>query len=533
MTRYLFVTLVIAAVAVLAGACGESETPTPPPRGERATSTASPTPTSEPQPTEAAQAVTSDIKDFTLQDLSVDVGASVTWIQRDRTPHTTTSGQPGSQTGLWDSGALSEGGSFQHTFTEAGTFPYFCRFHPSTMRATITVVGAGSPAPSPTEPPTPQPTKAPDTTAPTEPSESDAGKYVWEVSQVDEMGAKSSLALAPDGTPHVAYILEDMPGFVKHSVLGPEGWETSTVSAGYFYGPLDIVVGDEGAPHIAWHNHDLENEAYAVLADGVWAQQDLDHPGHDGWDNSLALDSRGLPHTASVDPSQFGSRSGVEYASFDGESWTVEEVGSGPVPYEFGTEIALDADDRVPVAWYDQSEEDLKYATKEGGAWTITTVDGDGDAGRFPSMVLDQQGNPVIGYFESTGGSEGYIKLARFSNGQWSVERVDTLEDVSLGHFGARNIVSVALDGDKPVLAYSDTRIIKLAWWDGSDWNLETVLEIGDTPFGQQISMALDSSGSLHLTYVEVINPGGHGVWGPVKYARGVPAAPSQGGFSY
>ena len=127
-------------------------------------------------------------------------------------------------------------------------------------------------------------------------------------------------------------MLEAMPGFVNHAVLTAGAWDISTVATGYFYGPLSIAVDQSGTPHIPWHNHDQEDEAYGVLSDGQWATQIVHHDGHDGWDNSLALDSAGRPHTASIDPSQFGSQSGVEYATFDGSSWSVEEVGSGPSP---------------------------------------------------------------------------------------------------------------------------------------------------------------------------------------------------------
>ena len=120
---------------------------------------------------------------------------------------------------------------------------------------------------------------------------------------------------------------------MKHAVLEGGEWNISTISTGYFYGSLDIVVDDTGVPHISWHNHDEENETYARLLNGTWDVHDVDDPGHDGWDNDLAIDSRGLPHTVSVDPVQFGSQSGVEYATFDGESWTVEEIGSGPVSH--------------------------------------------------------------------------------------------------------------------------------------------------------------------------------------------------------
>jgi plastocyanin len=44
-----------------------------------------------------------------------------------------------SNTGLWDSGVVSQGEAFGRIFRKAGTFKYHCRVHPSALRAIITV----------------------------------------------------------------------------------------------------------------------------------------------------------------------------------------------------------------------------------------------------------------------------------------------------------------------------------------------------------------------------------------------------------
>jgi len=79
---------------------------------------------------------------FTPQNLTIDVGDTVEWVNQDTAPHTTTS-----DTGVWDSGTLQTGKGFQRTFSVPGTFPYHCEIHPS-MRATITVAGGGGNKPN-------------------------------------------------------------------------------------------------------------------------------------------------------------------------------------------------------------------------------------------------------------------------------------------------------------------------------------------------------------------------------------------------
>ncbi len=65
--------------------------------------------------------------------VTINVGDTVTWRNTDDVPHTSTSDD-----GVWDSGALAAGEEFSFTFEEAGTFPYFCEFHPG-MEGTVVV----------------------------------------------------------------------------------------------------------------------------------------------------------------------------------------------------------------------------------------------------------------------------------------------------------------------------------------------------------------------------------------------------------
>ena len=66
--------------------------------------------------------------------------------------HSSTSGTPGAPNGLWDSGLLSQGAVFTHTFNTAGTFHYYCTAHGQCCGMTG-VVTVANPTPTPTPPP--------------------------------------------------------------------------------------------------------------------------------------------------------------------------------------------------------------------------------------------------------------------------------------------------------------------------------------------------------------------------------------------
>ncbi len=68
---------------------------------------------------------------FNPASVTVPVGTTVTWQNKDSAAHTVTSNQG------FGSDRLEQGATFSHTFAAAGTYNYVCKFHP---RMTGTVI---------------------------------------------------------------------------------------------------------------------------------------------------------------------------------------------------------------------------------------------------------------------------------------------------------------------------------------------------------------------------------------------------------
>ena len=123
MSRFTRTALALTASAAIVGACGSSGT---------APSTTAPA-------AAAAGAASINIQGSAFPaTLAVAKGTKVTWTNKDSTAHTVTSGTRPNKDGKFDSGQLAGGATFSFTFTDAGTFNYFCQNH-SFMNATITV----------------------------------------------------------------------------------------------------------------------------------------------------------------------------------------------------------------------------------------------------------------------------------------------------------------------------------------------------------------------------------------------------------
>jgi plastocyanin len=73
-------------------------------------------------------------KSYQPSPIKIKVGDTITWTNDDSiTPHTVTEGNPSSSmSGAgFDSGLLSQGQTFKHTFNKVGVVEYFCSLHPT------------------------------------------------------------------------------------------------------------------------------------------------------------------------------------------------------------------------------------------------------------------------------------------------------------------------------------------------------------------------------------------------------------------
>jgi len=88
------------------------------------------------EPNLPSSAVTIDNFSFSPASITVPVGTTLTWTNRDDIPHTVVSDDK-----KFKSKALDTDEKFSFTFTEPGTYPYFCSIHPK-MVGKVVVEGA-------------------------------------------------------------------------------------------------------------------------------------------------------------------------------------------------------------------------------------------------------------------------------------------------------------------------------------------------------------------------------------------------------
>jgi hypothetical protein len=390
------------------------------------------------------------------------------------------------------------------------------------------------------------------------------------VDRFESVGAFTSLAVDSQGRPQIAYIRQsDKPGTaggaLKYAIkLSNDNWKILFVDA---IGPIpsapptslrtssSIFIDGSDNPHLLYFDYTTGDLKYSVR--NKWEFQVVGLVGtlNEPSNRNIALDSRGLPHIA------FGG-TGLYHGYFDGSTWQFELVDASGTAGAYAA-IAMDEDDNIYMAYYDDGPEDLRFATYEDrtGVWTLETVDSTYDVGKFLSLALDYNDKPHISYFDET---NDRLRYAVRSGSSWSRATLDDegavggYTSIAIDHNNrphivysnfteyylkyiyqtssgwqapedlptggkVRSFVSLDLDShDRPYVAYFEDAgeddieydVLKMIYDAGYGWDVDTI--DSDNSVGWWNSMQLDSYNNAHVSYYDR-------TVGKLKYATGDP----------
>src|SRR5271166_2466790 len=233
--------------------------------------------------------------------------------------------------------------------------------------------------------------------------------------------------------PRVAVDKQDRPhlcvatGALLYITLN-QRWVTEEIDRGSgtlsYY--CSIALGPDGTPHLGWYHEKLPDGQnylhfrHADLEDGAWMVRSVDGGISGKW-SSMVVDSKGFPHASY---SQWVHGGDLDYAVWDGSNWILTTVDSSENANSyrgFDNSLALWSDDSPHITYLDGRT--LKYARQDHGKWIIEKIDvvapGYDVYGGSTTLLKDSHNNPHIIY-----GDVGAVKHASWDGKKWQIENV-------------------------------------------------------------------------------------------------------------
>ena len=277
--------------------------------------------------------------------------------------------------------------------------------------------------------------------------------------------------------------------------------------------PIDEVVEDphdigswlsmdaiNGNPAVAYYDKTTGGLAFAigtVTDNGVtWSEERID--GYQ--DEATGLDSGDRGQYASLEVSSSGTawisyydatNGNLFYARRSGkDNWETgfADSGAGATPHGGRwSSMELDADGNPVIAHYDVTKQDLRVVrwqdtgfggavvVDEGEGWSAPdTAEGiddvDADVGKYAKLLI-QDGTEYLAYYDA---ALGQLKLATNTGGGWEIEVVDDggEENLDVGKWP-----SILVNGGTVSIAYQDATNYDLliATSDGGAWDIEVI----------------------------------------------------------
>ncbi|OZI08996.1 hypothetical protein BWI93_06230 [Siphonobacter sp. BAB-5385] len=229
----------------------------------------------------------------------------------------------------------------------------------------------------------------------------------------------TSLKIAPDGTPFLAY--QDVANGYRATVQRFDGtaWQVvgtpgfSTAEASY----TSLAIAPDGTPYIAYRDQSTINRITVQRFNGsTW-----EPVGQAGFSvqaveyTSLAFAPDGTPYVIYRGDSRDATRAVVQ--RFNGTSW--ELVGpDGISPGQVKQTSIVIAADGTPYVAYQSLQDGANGIVQRfnGTSWetlgTIPHVD-------FPSLALASDGTPYLTYINTANGDK--VNVQRYTNGTWEL----------------------------------------------------------------------------------------------------------------
>ena len=232
-------------------------------------------------------------------------------------------------------------------------------------------------------------------------------------------------------------------------------WSFEKVDSGAKF--TSLAVDSHGNVHVSYVDNSSHVVKYAFRSADSSRWYNLDIEKNLGNATTrLALDSEGNPHICYPDWTT------LKYAYWNGKRWINQEISPGGAK-EYTCSLAVSSDGTPYVSWYQvraangTSYYHVRTAVLQDGEWLARTLDFDGEAGKWNSTVVDNQGRPFVSYsiFPT-----GELKVAQWNGKEWQISFIDSLaRDSSKVVRGMGNCLRIGPQGKLYISYFGDKEL--------------------------------------------------------------------------
>jgi alpha-tubulin suppressor-like RCC1 family protein len=232
-----------------------------------------------------------------------------------------------------------------------------------------------------------------------------------------------SVAYSANGKLHVAYIIASGATSGLYYATNQSGsWQNTRLANVSTRGDewTSIDVDASGRIHIVYQKLGA-GIFYLSNASGPWASIRIAKSGTFVTHPEIDVDASGKAHVVYFTP----STAGLRYATNRTGSWVRTRITTNS--HDTRADVAVDAANKVHVL-IGRDSKGYRYMTNKSGSWAGSAVTTDSRIGLNPSIEIDTQGRPILGFTSSDGANAAVVGVwtaVKASSG-WTKTRLST-----------------------------------------------------------------------------------------------------------
>jgi hypothetical protein len=227
------------------------------------------------------------------------------------------------------------------------------------------------------------------------------------------------IVLDANDRPHIAYARS---GYLCNAAMltyhDGSAWQTQALDTSNTYVGCDasIAIDNDGYVHVTYRNHNNMDQMVVSNVSGSWQKYTVDGGSGVGYGSGIAVDHDNTLHVL-----YRTNAGGGEYKhanGYSGSAWSRTAASGGD------GEFRMQTDDLgiVHASAYDSGGDNLLHKMMiSGQSWTTTTVDSPGTVGSYNDIFVDKNNMIHIAYYDQ---SNQLLKYANKSSGMYLKQEV-------------------------------------------------------------------------------------------------------------